>query len=477
MITSRALIETPMDTAITRLARWITACPLHQNSIATHRARVAVQDTVACMLAGSRKPVTQRAAQAIEGLGSGPCSAIGGTRVAAPWAAMLNGTAAHALDFDDYDFPAATHPSAVLVPAAFALAEELGASGADVLDAYVVGYETMACIGKSVNMAHYERGWHSTATLGTLGATAACARLMKLDLDGCVAALSIATSMAAGFKSQFGTMTKPLHAGLAAKNGVLASRLGRSGVTASPNALDGTWSLLTLMAGDTAKGFERALAELGAPLAIEQFGLVNKRFPTCSYTHRAIAGLLQLRKVHQIDAGQVQHIEVEIPYRNFQVLMYPKPQSEAEARFSMQYCIATAMCFGDVTESDFCQAAIERADLRDLMSHITLLSYPSDPNVSDSSPEEPDHVRIQLKNGEKLETTVGHVPGGPSNPLSEEEHRAKLHQCAATVIGDGRVGELELALSNFAMLPDVHAVTRHFHGLDFAPDHTEPGQY
>jgi 2-methylcitrate dehydratase PrpD len=477
MITSRALIEPPMDTAITQLARWITACPFHQHSIATQRARVAVQDTVVCMLAGSRAPVTQRTAQAIEGLGSGPCSAIDGTRVAAPWAAMLNGTAAHALDFDDYDFPAASHPSAVLVPAVIALAEELGASGADVLDAYVVGYETMACIGKAVNMVHYERGWHSTATLGTLGATAACARLMRMDVDGCVEALSIATSMAAGFKSQFGTMTKPLHAGLAAKNGILASRLGRSGVTASPNTLDGPWSLLTLMAGETAQGFERALTELGAPLAIEQFGLVIKRFPTCGYTHRAIAGLLQLRKVHQIAAGQVQHIEVEIPHRNLQVLMYPQPQNEAEARFSMQYCIATAMCAGDVTESDFCQKAIERADLRDLMSRITLLSYPSDPNASDSSPEEPDHVRIWLKTGEKLEVTVGHVPGGPSNPLSEEEHRAKLHQCAAPVIGDAGVAELELALSGFAALPDMHAVARHFHGFQLAPGHKGPGQY
>lgn len=454
-----------MDTAITQLARWITGCPFHQNSTATQRARLAVQDSVACMLAGSRTPVTQRTAQAIGGLGSGPCSAIDGTRVAAPWAAMLNGTAAHALDFDDYDFPAASHPSAVLVPSVFALAEELGASGADVLDAYIVGYETMACVGKAVNMAHYERGWHSTATLGTLGATASCARLMRMDFDGCVAALSIATSMAAGFKSQFGTMTKPLHAGLAAKNGVLAARLGRSGVTASPNALDGPWSLLTLMAGATAQGFERALDELGAPLAIEQFGLVIKRFPTCGYTHRAIAGLLQLREVHQITAGQVQHIEVEIPHRNMLVLMYPRPQREAEARFSMQYCMATAMCSGDVTESDFCQAAIERADLRDLMSRITLLSYPSDPNVSDSSPEEPDHVRIWLKNGERLAITVGNVPGGPANPLSERELSAKLYQCAAPVIGDAGVGELETALSNFAMLPDVHAVARHMRSI------------
>ena len=138
------------------------------------------------------------------------------------------------------------------------------------------------------------------------------------------------------------------------------------------------------MAGDASNGFERALAELGAPLAIERFSLVNKRFPACGYAHRAIAGLLELRKVHQIDAGEMQRIEVEIPYRNFQVLMYPRPQNETEARFSMQYCLASAMYFGDVTESDFRQAAIERSDLRDLMSRITLLSYPSDPEVPDN---------------------------------------------------------------------------------------------
>jgi 2-methylcitrate dehydratase PrpD len=472
MITSRALIETPMDTAITRLARWITACPLHQDSIATQRARVAVQDTVACMLAGSRTAVTLRTAQAVKGLGSGPCSAIDGTHVAAPWAALLNGTAAHALDFDDYDFPAAAHPSAVLVPALLALAEELDASGAEVLDAYVVGYETMACIGKAVNMVHYERGWHSTATLGALGATAACARLMRMDFEGCAAALSIATSMVAGFKSQFGSMTKPLHAGIAAKNGILASRLGRSGITASTSTLDGPWSILTLMAGDTARGFDLALAELGAPLAIEKFGLVTKRFPTCGYTHRAISGLLQLRNQHHIDAAQVTHIEVEITHRNKQVLMYPQPQTEAEARFSMPYCIATALYSGDVTEADFCQAAIDRVDLRDLMSHITLLSYPSDPNVSDSSHEEPDHVRMWLKDGSQFEITVGHVPGGPSNPLSEQELNAKLHQLASPVIGERLAGELKTALSNFAILPDVHAVTRHLIGFHHAPSST-----
>ena len=143
-----------MDNAITRISRWITGCPLHQNSIATHRARLAVQDTLACMLAGSRAAVTQRTAQAIEGLGSGPCSAIDGTRVAAPWAALLNGTSAHALDFDDYDFPAASHPSAVLVPALLALVHgihsvqgfaehilwQMGVAGERVRDAFPRNY-------------------------------------------------------------------------------------------------------------------------------------------------------------------------------------------------------------------------------------------------------------------------------------------------------------------------------------------------
>lgn len=454
-----------MVNALTRIATWVVQSPRHQDSLATRRARVAVQDTVACMLAGSRAPVTQRAAKAIEDWGSGTCNAVGGRRVAAPWAALVNGTAAHALDFDDYDFPAVSHPSAVLVPALLALAEEHGASGVAMLDAYVVGYEAMACIGKAVNMAHYERGWHSTATLGTLGATAACARLLRLDGDACATALSIATSMAAGFKSQFGTMAKPLHAGLAAKNGILAIRFAQSGITASMATLDGPWSILTLLGGDTAPGFVRALDELGAPLAIEHFGLVIKRFPTCSYTHRAIAGVLHLRQLHRIDAAQVERVEAELPDRNARVLAHPLAETEAQARFSMQYCLANAICSGDVTEADFLPDALSRTEVRDLMRRITLIDYPADPNGSDSSPDEPDHVRVWLESGELFEITIGDVPGGPACPLSEKELSAKLHQCVDPVIGVLCADELELTLGRLAELPDLSAVTRHFHDL------------
>lgn len=468
-----------MDNALTMLSRWVAESPFNKASLATQRARAAVHDIVACMLAGSQAAVTLRTAKAIQDLGSGPCSGLGGHRIAAPWAALLNGTAAHALDFDDYDFPAVSHPSAVLVPAAFALAEELGASGAEVLDAYIVGYEAMAFVGKAVNMAHYERGWHATATMGALGAAAACGRLMRMKSEDCAAALSIATSMAAGFKSQFGTMTKPLHAGLAAKNGVLAARLAGSGITASQTTFDGPWSILTLLGGDGAKGFERALAELGKPLAIEQFGLVAKRFPTCSYTHRAIAGILQLKRLHCFEFSQVERIEALLPDRNARVLTYPQAETEAQARFSMQYCLASAVYRGHVRESDFAPAALMQAEVRELMGRITLLNYPADPNGTDSSPEEPDHVRVWLNNRDKLEITIREVPGGPSNPLSELELSAKLHQCGDPVIGPESVAELELALRDFAQLPNLQAVTCHFlsfrvHEVSALPAGQEP---
>lgn len=450
-----------MENALTRIARWIAECPPHAHSLATQRASAAVQDTIACMLAGARAEVTLRTAQALAGLGSGPCRAIGGGQTAAPWAAMLNGTAAHALDFDDYDFSAVSHPSAVLVPALLALAEERSANGSAVLDAYVVGYETMACVGKAINMAHYERGWHATATLGTLGAAAACARLSGLDQAACSASMSIATSMAAGFKSQFGTMTKPLHAGLAAKNGLLAARLAGSGITASPQTLDGRWSILTLLAGDAAHGFDRALAELGARLAIEQFGLVIKPFPTCGYTHRAIAGLLQLRLAHNFDAAAVERVEAELPDRNTHNLTYPTPGTDAEARFSMHYCLACALLGGAVTESDFQAEAIMRPAVRALLPRIVLLSYPADPNGTDSSPLEPDHVRVFLKDGQRLAISVGHVPGGPGSPLSDQQQRDKLHQCAEPVIGALNTRALQAALDAFPRLPNVGAVTRH----------------
>ena len=142
------------------------------------------------------------------------------------------------MDFDDYDLASVSHPSAVLVPALIALGEERCASGSEILDAYIVGLEVIARVGMAVNMSHYALGWHATATIGAIGAAAACARIMNLNAEEIANAISLATSMASGYKSQFGTMAKPVHAGLAAKSGVIAAAMGAAGITASSDTLD-----------------------------------------------------------------------------------------------------------------------------------------------------------------------------------------------------------------------------------------------
>jgi len=161
--------------------------------------------------------------------GDGPCTVMGSeVRLAAPWAALANGTAAHALDFDDNFDPAKAHASAVLVPAILALAEQERASGRACLDAYIAGLQIMGRVGQGVNPAHRNRGWHATGTVGAIGAAAACARLLRLPEREAAFALSIATSLAGGFMAQFGTMTKPVHAGFAAQAGVMAAASARS---------------------------------------------------------------------------------------------------------------------------------------------------------------------------------------------------------------------------------------------------------
>src|SRR5207244_10014372 len=198
----------------------------------------AFLDTIGVRSAGATEPAARAVQRVVQADGSGPCAVVGTSlRASAGNAALANGTAAHALDYDDMCFVSLAHPSAPLVAAAWAAAEIAGASGRALLDAYVVGFEIEGRLGRAMNPRHYRRGWHCTSTLGTIGAAAACARLLGLDQTRVPSALAIAASCASGLKENFGTMVKPLHAGLAARNAVLAAELARAGMTASAAAI------------------------------------------------------------------------------------------------------------------------------------------------------------------------------------------------------------------------------------------------
>jgi 2-methylcitrate dehydratase PrpD len=301
------------------------------------RAGRAVLDTVGVTLAGVSEPASRIVRGTIAAGGGDACALLGtSVRSSAANAALANGTSAHALDFDDMCFVSLAHPSAPLVPAAIAAAEAAGASGRALLDAYVAGFEIEARLGRLMNPRHYERGWHCTSTLGTIGAAAAVSRLLGLDAAAAGHALAIAASEASGLKENFGTMVKPLHAGLAARNGVLAALLARGGMTASAQALDGPQGFLHAFdsAGD---GLVDAVGDLGSRWEILDTGITVKLYPSCAGTHPTLDAILDLRREHRFTGDEVDRIDVDVDSITPTILIYPRPASGLEGKFSLPF--------------------------------------------------------------------------------------------------------------------------------------------
>jgi len=288
------------------IADWSATKPSDWSEPAYEVAERALIDTLACTLAGASEPAIEKLIPLVSQWGSGPSTIIGhDLQLAAPWAALINGASAHVLDFDDNFDPAKAHASAVLIPALLAVGEQENVTLGAILDAYIVGLQIMGHVGQAVNPFHRNRGWHATATMGAIGAAGGVARLLGLSSEQTAHAISMATSRAGGFMSQFGTDTKPLHAGFAASGGVQAALMAQAGLTAGSDTLDGPNSLRTLMVGPDVE--ERATDMIGTaehgqsvsfepgriaePLHILAYGLKIKRFPNCGSVHRALDGL------------------------------------------------------------------------------------------------------------------------------------------------------------------------------------------
>src|SRR2546427_4216052 len=284
-------------------SRW-EDCP----ASAVEAARRAILDCLGGMLAGSVEPSARilHAVALAEG-GAPLCTVVGtGRRTGAVWAALCNGTAAHALDFDDTNFILLGHPSAPVLAAALAAAELALADGQALIHAFLLGFEVETTLAAVLNPAHYDHGWHATCTLGTLGAAAAAARLLGLDSEGIRTALAVAASQSSGLKENFGTMTKPFHAGHAARSGVLAPLLAREGGTASEQAPEGPQGFFNVL-GAGSRRLE-ALDTLGAPWKILASGVAVKPYPSCACTHSIIDGTLELRRAHAIRPEDVAEV-------------------------------------------------------------------------------------------------------------------------------------------------------------------------
>ena len=265
---------------------------------------------------------------------------LSGPRIPAPEAAWINSTAAHALDYDDVALRG--HPSTVLVPAILAEAESLGATGAQIATAYVAGYEVWAELAGRDPAQHHEKGWHPTGIFGPVGAAAACASLRRLDVGKAAHAIGLGASHSSGLVANFGTMTKPYHAGRAAHSGIMAARLAAAGFTASPDALEHP---LGLLAAVSPKGEvdRQSVAKVGRDWQILKQGLSIKKYPLCYCTHRAIDGALDLLAARPVKPDEVESITVSTSRRNATILRNSHPQTGLEAKFSMQFAMASSL--------------------------------------------------------------------------------------------------------------------------------------
>jgi len=440
-----------------RLAEFIVKttardCP----DVAVTQVRRAALDTLGVTLAGAAEPSAVAVRGVVRAEGSTPlCTVVGTSLRAAPtWAALANGTAGHAHDFDDTNFALMGHPSVPLLAAALAAAEAETASGRDVVVAYLVGFEISAALGIALNPDHYTRGWHATSSIGTLGCAAAAAKLLGLDADQTRHALGVAASLASGLKENFGSMTKPFHAGHAARNGVFAAMLAREGFTASDTALDGTQGYAA--AFSQTKLGAGAFDALGHEWQILASGIAVKPYPSCALTHSAIDALLALRAEHALGADQVEDIEVGVNHVVPEVLRHHQPATGLEKKFSMQFCAAEALATGRVEIASFEEGATA-AGTRSLMDRVRMVV---DPTLPDGLEQHAwSRVTVRLRDGRTLASPPRGASGHPDQPLTDAQLRAKFLGCAAPVLGAGEAEGVAEQLAHLEDVPDIRALT------------------
>lgn len=445
-----------MDQVTRKLAKFaLSAADADFPAAARSRALDAITDCVGCMLAGSREPL---AAMILNVVSAGPREAahgllLGTALAAAPAdAALYNGAIAHALDYDDTNHPAYAHPSASIVSAMFAVAMMARARGRDLVSAYIFGLEVMGKLGRALNTAHYKQGWHATATFGTLAATVVAGRLLRLTEQQMVMALGIAASAAGGLRANFGTMVKPLHAGYAARNGVLAVLLAREGFVASDAALEHPYGYCKVF--NHGVGYNLApLAAWGEPLEIlTEYGLALKAFPSCGATHTGIEAALLLRQ--EIGGAPIRSVRAGVSEMAFEPLIHVMPNAGLEGKFSLHYCIAAALTDGVVNLATFSDEKVADPAIRALIPRIKM---EADDRVR-HDPEFATVVAVETETGGRHERLVPLAIGKPTRWFSRQQLRDKFFDCGGRALDAGKLEKLFDRLQGLESDDGAHAL-------------------
>jgi 2-methylcitrate dehydratase PrpD len=437
-------------TALTSdIAKFVsTMTPGEPPARVNYGARIGMLDCVGTMIAGADEEAVQLVARIVttSTTNDGAPEIPGGRNLSASDAALVNGVAAHVLDYDDVAMDG--HPSAALTPAILAEGWALGSSGEEAVAAYVAGYEVWALLQELEPGALHERGFHPTAIWGTLSAAAACARLNHLNPEQTTNAIAIAASLAAGTVANFGTMTKSLHAGRTAQSGVLAARLAKSGFTASSDVLEHKAGFMASHTHSGNPAVTRGDWGLGENWRLEKMGINIKRYPMCYATHRSIDAVLDLAGEHNIDPAAIAEINVRIGDAQDLMLRNREPKTALEAKFSVEFAVASALVARKVGLKELDDGFVRRDDIVDTMRKVK--RSVTTERLADMPPFAPDdRVSIRLKNGTELKhEPVVRPKGHWQKPMSDAELREKFLDCTDRKLGRKQAEELFEKLNN-----------------------------
>lgn len=439
------------ETLAGRAAAWASALRLVDvPASVVDTARACILDLAGVSLAGARDPLCARlAAYATANHAPGAAALLGRPERLSPvGAALVNGTAAHVLDFDDTSYTEIMHGSAVVFPAALAAVQNAGGDGRRLLEAFIAGSEISYAIALLAGTGHYFRGWWSTATFGIFGAAAAAARGLGLDEGRTRMALAIAGAQASGLKAAFGTDAKPYMAGRAAAAGVEAALLAAAGVTGPADVLENSRGFLELFDGE--QGDAQALDRLGAVWRLVNPGIFFKQFPVCSGAHAAAELTLDLLERHALLASDIAEVTCEVTPTVAISLVHDRPQTPQEAQFSMPFAVGSILAFGSLGTAQLMPHVLADPALREAMAKVRMIRNDS---LHEENAPEGARVTLATSDGQRFTDYLGQPTGMPGNPMSADALRAKFLRCCDA-------GGLSPA--------DAERLCRHIHSIETA---------
>jgi 2-methylcitrate dehydratase PrpD len=433
-----------------------------------HLGKRSVIDGIGLALAGAASQTCTIVRRYFDSLGIATergCTIIGSTmRVPARFAAFGNGVSIHADDYDDTQlavlkdrvYGLLMHPTAPSFPPALALAERDRRSGRDLMTAYQVGVEVECKVAEAILPRHYQHGFHTTGTVGAIGSAAVSAKLLGLDREATRRALSLGATQAGALRENFGTMTKPFHAGRAAESGVVAAELAALGFTASPNGIEADRGFfLAAGGGYTAEMID---GRLGHPWTFASPGVSIKPHPSGSLTHPGMAVMLDLIRRHDIRPEQVEHVSVGTNHNMPNALIHHKPTTELQAKFSMEFCMAILLLERKAGLEQFTDEVVNRDDVQAMIGRIDFGMHPD--AEAAGFDKMTTIIEITLDDGRIVKGAADFGKGSPADPMSDDELSEKFRQCAAWGGLDRERTERVLDLAwRIETLDDVNALT------------------